>query len=183
LIDTLSKAQLDSKLVNNNNNNNKKRKAETAVYSTSNKSSVKYNSNVFHGLHDQLDVGLGIPITAKEQQQQAQLYQKVVDLLKEEDCPHCYDIKCTTKIPNAFALALGKKVSLFEDQIHKDSWIDMYNNRYKQYSFHYYSCLVNKFNQEITPPPEWLKKLLTNLFPAPMHLDPPWKPVGDNHFL
>jgi hypothetical protein len=165
---------------NNNNNNNKKRQAEAAVSSTSNKSSVKYNSNVFHGLHDQLDVGLGIPITAKEKQQQAQLYQKVVDLLKQEDCPYCYDIKCTTKIPNAFTLALGKKVGFFEDRIHKDSRRDMYN---KRYSFHHYWCLVNKFYPDITPPPECLKKLLTNLFPAPMHLNPPWKPVGENHFL
>jgi hypothetical protein len=117
-----------NKLNDNNNNNDKKRKAETPS-STSNKSSVKYTSNVFDGLHDQLDVGLGIPVTATEQQKQAQLYQKVVDLLKEEDCPHCFDIKCTIKIPNAFALALGKKVGFFEDRIHKDSWRDMYNNR------------------------------------------------------
>ena len=166
----------------NNNNNNNKRKTVTAP-STSKKSSIKYTNNAFEGLHDQLDVCLAIANTEQDVKEQANLYKQVESLLKEEACPHCDEIKCTTKIPNAFALALGKKKSFFEDRIHKDSWQDMYNNRYKRSNFHQFWCIANGFESDTTPPPKCLKKLLTKLFPAPMHLDPSWKPVGKHHFL
>ena len=164
------------------NNNNNKRKADTPP-STSNKSSIKYTKNTFEGLHDLLDVALAIPMTEQDEKRHANLYEKVSALLKDEECPHCIEIECTTKIPNAFALALGKKDGFFEDRIHKDSWRDMYNNRYKRNNFHHYWCIVNQFDPDTTPPPKCLKKLLTKLFPAPMHVDPPWKPVDKHHFL
>jgi hypothetical protein len=97
-------------------------------------------------------------------------------------CDQCGTIECGEKVKNTYSLVAGRHSGFIkEDGRYAEDWDDMVNNRFYRTDYHQFHQLLN--NEAITKPPsDCLKKLLTDLFPAPMHLHAEG-PLHPKHFL
>ena len=164
-------------------NNNNKRKAPTEAVSA-NKSAVKYNDDdaIFRNLYKGLDICKAHPLDDKGMKDLASIKAQVFLYMSTRPCDQCGNIECGDKEKNTYSLVAARHCGFIkEDGRYAEDWDDMVNNRFYRTDYHQFHQLLNK--EAITKPPsKCLKKLLTSLFPAPMHLHAEG-PLHPKHFL
>jgi hypothetical protein len=164
-------------------NNKNKRKAPTAAVSA-NKFAVKYNQDdaIYRNLYEGLDICKAHPLDDKGMKDFVSIKAQVCDYMSTRPCDQCGTIECGEKVKNTYSLVAGRHSGFIkEDGRYAEDWDDMVNNRFYRTDYHQFHQLLN--NEAITKPPsDCLKKLLTDLFPAPMHLHAEG-PLHPKHFL
>jgi hypothetical protein len=164
--------------------NNKRKLSETEVFSKSNKSAVKYNEDdaIYRNLYEGLDICKAHPLDDKGMKDFVSIKAQVCDYMLTRACDQCGTIECGEKVKNTYSLVAGRHSGFIkEDGRYAEDWDDMVNNRFYRTDYHQFHQLLN--NEAITKPPsDCLKKLLTDLFPAPMHLHAEG-PLHPKHFL
>jgi hypothetical protein len=162
--------------------NNKRKPTETEVFSK--KSAVKYNHDdaIYRNLYEGLDICKAHPLDDKGMKDFVSIKAQVCDYMLTRACDQCGTIECGEKVKNTYSLVAGRHSGFIkEDGRYAEDWDDMVNNRFYRTDYHQFHQLLN--NEAITKPPsDCLKKLLTDLFPAPMHLHAEG-PLHPKHFL
>jgi hypothetical protein len=129
-----------------------------------------------------LDSTLAHPLDGDTMEDFASTLRQVTGYMADKPYNQCGNIACAEKIKNTYSLVVAKTSGFVEeDRWYAESWEDMFNNRFYRVDFHQFHQMLNNLELE-QPPSECLKKLLTELFPAPMHLRA-FGPLPSNHFL
>jgi hypothetical protein len=164
--------------------NNKRKLSETEVFSKSNKSAVKYNEDdaIYRNLYKGLDICKAHPLDDKGIQEFVSIKAQVLLHMSTRKCSECDNIDCEEKEKITYSLVAARHSGFIKAEgRYADDWDDMVNNRFYRTDFHQFHQLIN--NEAIAKPPsECLKKLLTAIFPAPMHLHAEG-PLHPKHFL
>ena len=187
-VTTLTESEAVGMVVGFVNDNDKKRKATTPpVASSSNKNPIKYNDvealDAFDGhLYKNLDICIGAPLDHDTWNLYGTILVQVTEYMENRPCTQCGNIACTEKTMNTYSLVIAKRFGMIkEDGRYARGWADMLNNRYYRTDYHLFHQMLIKSKDE-QPPGKCLKKLLTELFPAPKHLRAEGK-LCSNHFL